>query len=53
MLEALENDYEFLLKGDVFSLDMLEAYIAYKREVEVDPMRMRPHPYEFTLYYDA
>jgi glutamine synthetase len=53
VLEALEADYEFLLKGDVFSEDMLKTYIAYKRETEVDPVRMRPHPYEFTLYYDV
>jgi glutamine synthetase len=53
VLAALEADHEFLLKGDVFTTDMLETYIAYKRETEVDPMRMRPHPYEFTLYYDA
>ena len=53
VLDALEADHEFLLKGDVFTTDLLEAYIAYKREIEVDPMRMRPHPYEFTLYYDA
>lgn len=53
VLAALEADHEFLLKGDVFTTDMLETYIAYKRETEVDPMRMRPHPYEFTLYYDV
>jgi glutamine synthetase len=53
VLDALENDYEFLLKGDVFTSDLLEAYISYKREVEVDPIRMRPHPHEFTLYFDA
>ncbi len=53
VLAALEADHDFLLKGDVFSTDLLEAYISYKREVEVDPVRMRPHPYEFTLYYDA
>ncbi|MBN1890263.1 MAG: type I glutamate--ammonia ligase [Thermoflexales bacterium] len=53
VLEALEADHEFLLKGDVFTPDVLEAYITYKRQVEVDPVRMRPHPYEFTLYYDA
>lgn len=53
VLDALEADHEFLLKGDVFTTDLLEAYIAYKREVEVDPVRMRPHPYEFTLYYDV
>ena len=53
VLDALEADHEFLLKGDVFTMDMLETYIAYKRETEVDPVRMRPHPYEFTLYFDA
>ena len=52
VLAALEANYEFLLQGDVFTPDLLEAYIGYKREAEVDPMRMRPHPYEFTLYYD-
>jgi len=52
VLAALEADYEFLLKGDVFTMDLLEAYIAYKRTAEVNPIRMRPHPYEFTLYYD-
>jgi glutamine synthetase len=53
VLDALEDDYEFLLKGDVFTMDLLESYIAYKREVEVAPMRMRPHPHEFTMYYDC
>jgi glutamine synthetase len=52
VLDALEADHEFLLRGDVFTPDLLEAYVAYKRQVEVDPVRMRPHPYEFTLYYD-
>ncbi|TFG72905.1 MAG: type I glutamate--ammonia ligase [Anaerolineales bacterium] len=52
VLNALEGDHEFLLKGDVFTPDLLEAYIAYKRSAEVNPVRMRPHPYEFTLYYD-
>jgi len=52
VLDALEKDHEFLLKGDVFTPDLLEAYIGYKRTAEVDPVRMRPHPYEFTLYYD-
>ena len=51
--DALEEDHEFLLKGDVFTSDLLEAYIAYKRQVELDPVRLRPHPYEFTLYYDC
>ena len=53
VLDALEADHEFLLKGDVFTPDVLEAYIAYKREVEVDPIRIRPHPHEFVLYYDV
>jgi glutamine synthetase len=52
VLDALEADHEFLLKGDVFTKDLLEAYIGYKREVELDPVRMRPHPHEFTLYFD-
>jgi glutamine synthetase len=51
-LEALEVDQQFLLKGDVFTEDMLNTYIDYKREKEVDAMRLRPHPYEFMLYYD-
>jgi glutamine synthetase len=51
-LAALEVDHEFLLKGDVFTEDVIEAWIAYKRESEVDPIRLRPHPYEFMLYYD-
>jgi glutamine synthetase len=53
VLDALEADHEFLLKGDVFTTDLLEAYIAYKRTAELDPMRLRPHPYEFSLYYDV
>jgi glutamine synthetase len=52
VLAALEADHEFLLRGDVFTPDLLEAYIKYKTTAEVDPIRMRPHPYEFTLYYD-
>jgi glutamine synthetase len=53
VLDALEADHEFLLKGDVFTPDLLETYISYKRENEVDPTRLRPHPYEFTLYFDC
>jgi glutamine synthetase len=52
VLDALEADHEFLMQGDVFTPDILEAYIAYKREAEVDPIRLRPHPHEFTLYFD-
>jgi glutamine synthetase len=51
-LSCLEADHEFLLKGDVFSEDLIETYINYKRKNEADAVRMRPHPYEFHLYYD-
>lgn len=51
-LDALERDHQFLLKGDVFTEDLLTTYIEYKRTREVDAMRLRPHPYEFALYYD-
>lgn len=51
-LKALENDYEFLLKGDVFSEDVIHTWIQYKRDNEVNALRLRPHPYEFALYYD-
>ena len=53
VLEALADDHEFLLRGDVFTEDALEAYMDYKWRFEVDPVRMRPHPHEFVLYYDA
>ena len=52
VLDELEKDHEFLLKGDVFSRDLLESWVAYKRENEVNPVAMRPHPHEFSLYYD-
>lgn len=51
-LIALENDHDFLLKGDVFSKSMIERWISYKREKEVNPLRLRPHPLEFAMYYD-
>jgi glutamine synthetase len=51
-LDALEADHGFLLKGDVFTPDVIETWIAYKRAKEVDAMRLRPHPYEFMLYFD-
>jgi glutamine synthetase len=51
-LDALERDSAFLLKGDVFTEELLRTYIEYKREKEVDAVRLRPHPYEFLLYYD-
>ncbi|HSD85703.1 MAG TPA: type I glutamate--ammonia ligase [Anaerolineae bacterium] len=53
VLDELECDHDWLLKGDVFTTDFLEAYIAYKRQVELDPVRIRPTPYEFTLYFDC
>ncbi|HEX7449437.1 MAG TPA: type I glutamate--ammonia ligase [Pirellulales bacterium] len=51
-LNALERNHDFLLRGDVFTADVIETWVRYKREKEVDPMRLRPHPYEFCLYYD-
>ena len=51
-LTNLENDKDFLLKGGVFTEDVIETWITYKRAKEVDAMRLRPHPYEFNLYFD-
>ncbi|MCB0832752.1 MAG: type I glutamate--ammonia ligase [Bacteroidetes bacterium] len=51
-LNALEDDHDFLLKGDVFSADVIETWVKYKRENEVNALRLRPHPFEFALYYD-
>jgi glutamine synthetase len=53
VLDALEQDHDFLLKGDVFTPDLIETWLDFKRTREVDEMRLRPHPYEFALYYDA
>ena len=52
-LDALEEDHEFLLKGGVFTSDLLEAFISYKRETEVDEVRTRPHPWEYFLTFNA
>jgi glutamine synthetase len=52
-LDALEADSEFLLKGDVFTTQLIERWISYKREKEVDPIRLRPHPLEFAMYFDV
>lgn len=52
-LDALEADHEFLLKGEVFTSRLVERWIAHKREKEVDPARMRPHPLEFAMYFDV
>jgi len=51
-LSALESDHEFLIKGDVFTQDVIETWLEYKRDKEIDPVRLRPHPYEFKLYFD-
>jgi glutamine synthetase len=51
-IDALEKDHAFLTRGDVFTDDLINTWIAYKREKEVDPLRLRPHPHEFYLYYD-
>lgn len=51
-LSCLEEDHSFLLKGDVFTEELIETYIGYKRKNEADAVRLRPHPYEFALYYD-
>jgi glutamine synthetase len=52
-LAALEADYKFLLAGGVFTPEVIQTWIEYKITREVDPIRLRPHPYEFYLYYDA
>ncbi|GBD12877.1 Glutamine synthetase [bacterium HR24] len=52
-LRELEEDHEFLLRGSVFTSDLLGTWLEYKRRREVDPVRLRPHPYEFYLYYDT
>ncbi|MGQ0792942.1 MAG: type I glutamate--ammonia ligase [Deltaproteobacteria bacterium] len=52
-LKALAADHEFLLKGDVFTTDAIETWISYKMEKEVNPMKLRPVPYEFMLYFDC
>ncbi|MFC1512146.1 type I glutamate--ammonia ligase [Candidatus Latescibacterota bacterium] len=51
-LDELEKDHEFLMKGDVFTEDVIDTWIEYKRRNEVDTLRMRPHPWEFAMYYD-
>ena len=52
-LDALEKDCDFLFKGDVFTEDVVKTWIQYKRDNDVDAFRLRPHPYEFYLYYDV
>ena len=52
VLNALEEDHDYLLEGGVFTEDLIETWIRYKRENEIDPVRLRPHPHEFAMYYD-
>ncbi len=52
-IKALANDHEYLLKGDVFTEDVIETWINYKISKEIKPMALQPHPYEFALYYDV
>ena len=52
-LDALQRDHAFLLKGEVFTEELLRTYVDYKRSQEVDAIRQRPHPFEFALYYDV
>ncbi len=52
-LKALTNDHEYLMKGDVFTEDVIETWIKYKTDKEIKPMALQPHPYEFNLYYDV
>lgn len=53
VLEALEDDHEYLLDGGVFTEDLVETWLDYKRTTELDPIRLRPHPHEFELYFDV
>jgi glutamine synthetase len=52
VLDKLESDHEYLTEGGVFTPDLIETWIDFKREHEVDPIRLRPHPHEFELYFD-
>jgi glutamine synthetase len=52
-LDALEADHEFLLRGDVFTQDVIDTWIQTKREDELDFVRLRPHPAEFALYFNV
>ena len=52
-LECLKKDHDYLLKGDVFTDDVIDTWIKYKTDKEIKPMALQPHPYEFTLYYDV
>jgi len=51
-MDALESDHKFLLEGDVFTKELIDMWIDYKKTKEIDPVRLRPHPWEYYLYYD-
>jgi glutamine synthetase len=53
VIDRLEADHEYLTEGGVFTPDLIEAWVSYKRENEIEPINIRPHPYEFALYYDV
>ncbi len=53
VLNALEKDHEYLLEGGVFTPDLIETWVDYKRSAEIDPVRLRPTPHEFAMYYDV
>ena len=52
-VDALEKDHKFLTAGDVFADDLVQMWITWKRQEELAPLALRPHPYEFHLYYDS
>jgi glutamine synthetase len=52
VIDGLEGDNEFLTEGNVFSQDLIESYIAYKRTDEIDQVALRPHPWEYSLYFE-
>jgi glutamine synthetase len=53
VLDALEADHDYLLEGGVFTSDLIETWVSWKRQNEIDPVRLRPTPHEFALYYDC
>jgi glutamine synthetase len=53
VMDNLEADHEYLTEGGVFTPDLIENWIRYKRDHEITPITLRPHPYEFALYYDC
>ncbi|MGH7255031.1 MAG: glutamine synthetase, partial [Nitrospirales bacterium] len=52
-IRNLEQNHQFLLKGGVFTEDFIDAWISFKRSKEIDQLRLRPHPFEFFMYYDV